>query len=86
LALSGEENMAEDVLNEILVASQTTPVDFMDIAYIYSALNENDKAFEYLEKAREARMNHFCILAVDPRFDNLRSDPRFDEFLHKIGL
>lgn len=86
LALSGNEKESRNILNEILLASQTKPIDFMDIASIYSALNENDKAFEYLEKAREARMNHFCILNVDPRFDKLRSDPRFDEFLRKIGL
>jgi adenylate cyclase len=86
LALSGNEKEAQRLLQEIIHKSQTTPMDFMDIAAIYSALDEKDKAFEYLERARESRMNHFCILNVDPRFDNLRSDPRFDEFLKKIGL
>lgn len=86
LALSGRNKEARKILNEILIAAQNTPIDFMDIASIFSVLDENDKAFEYLEKAREARMNHFCILRVDPRFDNLHSDPRFNEFLKKIGL
>ncbi len=86
LALSGDEKAARKILSEIIDESQTKLIDFMDIAHIYSALGEKDKAFEYLERAREARMNHFCILKVDPRFKNLHSDPRFDEFLKKIGL
>jgi len=86
LALSGDEKESHKILSEIIDESQAKLIDFMDIAAIYSALGEKDKAFEYLEKAREARMNHFCILKVDPRFKNLHSDPRFDEFLTSIGL
>jgi DNA-binding winged helix-turn-helix (wHTH) protein/tetratricopeptide (TPR) repeat protein len=86
LALSGDKNEARTILQQILIKSKTTPIDFMDIGAIYAALDEKDKAFEYLEKARQARMNHFCILNVDPRFDNLRSDARFSEFLKTIGL
>lgn len=83
---SGNKKVAREILSELESTSKKYHIDYMDIAHIYSALNEKDKAFEYLEKAREARMNHFCILRVDPRFDNLHSDPRFNEFLKKIGL
>jgi adenylate cyclase len=86
LALMGETNKARKILDELLIEAKTKPIDFIDIAHAFVALGESDKAFEYLEKARESRMNHFCLLNVDPRFDNLRSDPRFDEFLKKIGL
>lgn len=86
LAFAGSKKEAKQVLDEIIKTSLTTPIDFIDIAHIYAALNEKDKAFEYLEKAREARMNHFCILKVDPRFDKLRSDPRFNPLLQRIGL
>ena len=55
-------------------------------AQLYVRLGERDKAFEWLEKAYALRSAPLVYLNVDPRYDSLRSDPRFTELLGKIGL
>jgi TolB-like protein/DNA-binding winged helix-turn-helix (wHTH) protein/Tfp pilus assembly protein PilF len=55
-------------------------------AVLYAALGERDTAFEYLERAFEERDPMLLAVKVDPACDPLRSDPRFDELLRRIGL
>jgi adenylate cyclase len=57
------------------------------IATVYAALGDKDKAFEFLDKAYQERsLNLSWHIVADLRIDNLRSDPRFQELLHKMGL
>jgi serine/threonine-protein kinase len=55
-------------------------------AYVHLALGDRDKALEYLERATEERDLALLWLAVDPRVDTLRSEPRFAAVLQKLGL
>jgi tetratricopeptide (TPR) repeat protein len=55
-------------------------------AIVYAFLGEKDKAFAYLEKAYEERNGFLIFLNVDPRFDNLRSDPRFSDLVRRVDL
>jgi serine/threonine protein kinase/Tol biopolymer transport system component/tetratricopeptide (TPR) repeat protein len=55
-------------------------------AVLYAALNERDKAFSYLQKGLAERDPWMLWSGTDPRLDCLRSDPRFEELLGKIGL
>jgi TolB-like protein/Tfp pilus assembly protein PilF len=55
-------------------------------AVIYASLDERDKAIEWLEKGYEDRAFQMQFLKVDPRWDKLRDDPRFQELLKKVGL
>ena len=59
---------------------------FLSIAY--ANLGRKDQAFVWLEKAYEQRVQipEMINLPVDPEFDVLRSDPRFDAFLRRVGL
>jgi eukaryotic-like serine/threonine-protein kinase len=57
-----------------------------DVAVIYATLADRDAAFEWLERAREARDPYLPYVKVDPFFDPLRSDPRFPSFLATLGL
>ena len=52
----------------------------------YARLGDKDKAFEYLERMYEVRSPNMTQVCVEPALDSLRSDPRFDELLQKIGL
>ena len=58
----------------------------MQILLIYIGLGEKDKAFEWLDKAYEQREGWNIQLKVDPVFDSLRSDPRFQQMLDKVGF
>jgi len=46
---------------------------------LYTALNETDEAFFYLEKTLARRDPWMLWVAADPRFDNLHADPRFQK-------
>ncbi len=56
------------------------------IAGLYAQKGDKDKAFEWLEKAYAAHDDFLAYLKVDPLYDPLRSDPRFDEMLHRLGM
>jgi len=54
------------------------------IALIYVGLGDNDRAMVWLNKAYQARFNPSILMR--PVFDPLRSDPRFQDLLHRMGL
>ncbi len=49
-------------------------------------LGEKEQAFEYLNKAIEKHHGSLTMLNVEPSFDSLRDDPRFDELVRRVGL
>jgi len=56
------------------------------LASIYVALGEKDPAMAHLEKAYTKREGGLLWLKVNPAFDGLRSDPRFNTLVKRIGL
>ncbi len=58
----------------------------VQMATIYAQLGERDKAFELLEKGYNGRDTVLLWLKVSPEFDSLRSDPRFDDLMRRVGL
>ena len=56
------------------------------IAMVHIGLGETDRAFEWLQKALDARDWQMTLLKVEPTFDGLRSDPRFATLLERVGL
>jgi tetratricopeptide (TPR) repeat protein len=57
-----------------------------EIALVYAGMGEKDQAFEWLEKAYAVRDMGLSFLKVDPGLDPLRSDPRFQAMLRRVGL
>ena len=57
-----------------------------DVAYDYAAIGDRDQSFRWLEKAYTDRDWRLVEVAVEPRFDSLRSDPRFQYLLRRLGL
>jgi hypothetical protein len=53
---------------------------------IYLGLGEYDSAFQWLEKAVEARDVLLCYLGVGPIYDHIAGDHRYKELLRRIGL
>lgn len=82
-AVWGKRDEAVKVLDELLKRRDITPYS---IAEIYIGLGEKDRAFEWLEKAHGERNVQMVSLKVDPNLDGLRSDPRFQDLLRRIGF
>ncbi len=55
------------------------------IAMVYAVLGEKDPAFEWLNRAVQERTSTITLL-TEPMFDGLRTDPRFQKLLERIGL
>jgi hypothetical protein len=53
---------------------------------IYARLGENDKAFVWLEKAYDERAGWLIELKVEPAWEKMRSDARFQDLLRRVGL
>jgi len=85
-AKSGRRDDARTIINELIEQANQKYVSPVIIAAIYSALDEGDLAFQWLEKAYESHDIRLCFLKVDPQLDNIRSDPRFETMLKKINL
>ena len=81
-----ESAAAERVLNILKWLSTERHVPPYSIAIIYSGLNDKDPAFEWLNKAHEARSFFLSLIKVEPVMDNLRSDSRFKELLKRMNL
>ena len=56
------------------------------IATLYAETGENEKALELLERAYARHDSELLQLKVDPRMDNLRSSPRFQDLLRRMNF
>jgi hypothetical protein len=54
------------------------------VALVYAALGERDRAFHWLEKAFEERSHWLVWLRLDPRWEPLRSDARFEGLVRRL--
>jgi tetratricopeptide (TPR) repeat protein len=57
-----------------------------ETALVFAGLGQNDKAIECLEKAYTERSLSAPFLRFDPRLANVREEPRFQGFVHSVGL
>ncbi|HEX5602929.1 MAG TPA: hypothetical protein VFX63_10280, partial [Pyrinomonadaceae bacterium] len=57
-----------------------------ELARLCAMIGQKDEAFYWLNKAYESRADALIYIKVDPRYDNLRSDPRFSDLLKRVGL
>jgi TolB-like protein/Flp pilus assembly protein TadD len=86
-AAIGRRAEARKLLVDLQRQSKTSYMSPYVIATIYAGLGKKDKAFEFLDKAyRERSLNLSWHINADLRIDNLRSDPRFKLYLHRMGL
>ncbi len=83
----GRKAEARKMLRELEQKSAEVPVSPYAIATLYATLGDKDSAFRFLEKAyREKALDLSWHLKADLRIDNLRSDPRYQSLLQRVGL
>jgi serine/threonine protein kinase/Tfp pilus assembly protein PilF len=85
-AKSGKRGEALKILEELEQPSRRFYASPVRIASIYAALGDKEQAFRWLEKAYQDRTDHLLWLRIDPDVDSLRSDPRFQDLLRRVGL
>jgi tetratricopeptide (TPR) repeat protein len=84
--LAGRKVEAKKALDELLELNRRRYVTPVALVQVYTSLGDKDRAFDWLEKAYQERSNFMAFLKVIPMADPLRSDPRFDDMLRRIGL
>jgi tetratricopeptide (TPR) repeat protein len=85
-AVSGRRTEALNIIQRLENAIAARKDLTFTVALIYTGLGETDKAFEWLNKAYDCRSAALGSLRVDPKLDSLRSDPRFEVLLKKMGF
>ncbi len=86
LAAAGRQSEARKILRRLEERSERAFVPAYNLAIIHIALNEEEVAMRYMQQAFEDHDWALVVLAVEPRVDPLRRDPRFQEILAKLNL
>ena len=85
-AVSGDVAGARKTLADLKQLAQGRYVSAIYFACIYTGLGDNKMAMDWLDKAYKERNDRLVYLNVDPMADSLRSSPRFQVLLQKLGL
>jgi serine/threonine-protein kinase len=85
-AVAGKRSEARRVLGELLALRERRYVNPFSIALVLLGLGEKDRAMEWLEKAYQERSYAMVFLKVSREFDPLRSAPRFQDLLRRVGM
>lgn len=85
-AQAGRRPDALRLLDELKRRKKTDYVPAAAFVFAYLGLGENDQVFAWLEQAYKEQSNVLQVLKVFPFFDPIRSDPRFVDLLHRVGL
>ena len=84
--VSGNLNGARKVLASLQQISKRRYVSAFDMAVVFAGIGDSENTFQWLEKAYAGRESQMAFLSVTRRLDSVRSDPRFAELLHRMGL
>jgi tetratricopeptide (TPR) repeat protein len=85
-ALSGNADEARVLLRRLGELSKGNYVTPYGVALIWAGLGDRDQAFALLNKAVADRSHWLVWLKIDPRWDPIRSDSRFDDLVKRVGL
>ena len=83
---SGHPAEARAALAELLRAIRREPVAAVYVAGAYASIGDRDQAFAWLERAYAEHPSELISLKVEPGWDPLRGDPRFQRLLERVGL
>jgi serine/threonine-protein kinase len=83
----GRREQAQQALKKFEQTIRDVPWDPTLVwLFVYAGMDQKDEAIAMLQKAYSKHSNLVTLLKVDPMFDALRGDPRFQELLRRVGL
>lgn len=85
-AVAGDRQKAQRILTQLRNLAERQYVEPDLLARIYIGLGDRDRAFQWLKKAYSERSVKLVLLNVDPKFDPIRSDPRFVDLIRRVSL
>ena len=83
---AGQKEKARDFLRRLKKRSESEYVDPTWFAGLYTAIGDKDKALDWIEKAYAERSVAATALLADTRFITIRSEPRYQAILSRMGL
>jgi adenylate cyclase len=83
-AISGDRPKAEQMLRELEEMAKRQYVNTTAFASIYLGLGEKEKALDWLDKSYQDQESACWYLTVDPIYDSVRNEPRFQALVEKI--
>jgi TolB-like protein/Flp pilus assembly protein TadD len=83
---SGRPVDAQRPINKLLELNRRQPIDASLLLWAYTGMGNKEQAFAWLEKAYDQHSNILTRIKVDPAFDSLRDDPRFQDILARVHL
>jgi TolB-like protein/Flp pilus assembly protein TadD len=85
-ARAGQREAALKTITRLEEFVRKDGVGRYEIALIYIGMGRKQDAFKWLEASYQAHDVGLLYLKVDPSLDPLRSDPRFDDLVRRVGL
>jgi len=83
---SGRQAQARRALGKLVRLNRTQQIDPAAMAWAYIGVGDKDRALALLEKGYTEHSIILATLKVEPGYDSLRSDPRFQDLLRRVGL
>jgi hypothetical protein len=74
------------MLRALLTAAEREYVAAPCIADVWLALGDLDRAFEWFDRGVAERSSMLVTLQVNPRYDAIRTDDRFQRLIERVGL
>ncbi len=85
-ARMGRRSEARAIASDLEQKASRAYVSPFDIARVFAALGDKDRAFEWLDRAYADHSTNLLYAKVNPNLDELHSDPRFTELLRRMNL
>lgn len=82
----GDTRRARELLGKLIDMAERGRGLHTVVACTYVVLGEDDRAFEWLERGYRDRDKNILFVNASPRFERIRSDPRFTDLVKRIGL
>lgn len=85
-ARAGQTDAARKTVRQLEEHVRNDGVGEYEIALVYAGLGKKNEAFTWLEASYKAHSEGLTNLKIDPCLDPLRSDPRFNDLVRRVGL